>query len=94
MKRFLGGVLLGISLLIGVAANAAGSREKLFHQGLLFDTDGNPITVPTNITFRLYDVSTGGTALWEETQNVLPDNGVFTTELGSDSSNPFPSDLF
>jgi len=36
-----------------------------------------------NITFTLYNASTGGTALWNETQNVQVSNGLFNVQLGS-----------
>lgn len=42
--------------------------------------------VPDNtysIIFALYDVATGGTALWTETQSVVVINGIFNVILGS-----------
>jgi hypothetical protein len=46
-----------------------------------------------SVTFSIYDVSTGGTALWTETQpNVSITSGIFGVLLGSVT--PFPAALF
>jgi hypothetical protein len=37
----------------------------------------------TSVTFRLYNVSTGGAALWTETQSLNVVNGLFSTQLGA-----------
>lgn len=41
-----------------------------------------PVTTPAPFTFSLYAASTGGTALWSETQTLTPSNGVVATVLG------------
>ena len=57
---------------------------KISFQGRLLDSLGNPITDGTYlITFRLYDVATGGTALWTEQHAVTTHNGLFNVMLGS-----------
>ena len=64
------------------------------YQGVL----SHPITgdpVPDGeheITFALYDVASGGTALWMETQAVPVQNGLFSVLLGS--INPLSADAF
>ena len=42
-----------------------------------------PLSISTDVTFRVYDVPTEGTPLWEETQSVIFDEGVFRVMLGS-----------
>jgi len=49
-------------------------------------TDASGTVVPDGsykLTFKLYDVETGGTALWSETQSVLVSKGIFSVALGS-----------
>jgi hypothetical protein len=78
-------------LLIPLAAKAAG-RDVLFHQGYAEEIQGNELTGTSDVTFRLYESSEGGEPLWEETQTVAFDNGVYTAELGKMAG--FPDDLF
>ncbi|MEK7633882.1 MAG: phage integrase SAM-like domain-containing protein, partial [Patescibacteria group bacterium] len=58
----------------------------LSFQGRLTDTLSNPITTATNVTFKLYSVSTGGTALYNTGAcSVTPDgDGIFSSLIGSD----------
>lgn len=51
--------------------------------GRLTDSSGNTINQTVDITFKLYDVETGGTALWTETQSVTVTDGLFNVKLGS-----------
>lgn len=47
-------------------------------------TAGNqPVSTPTLVTFSLYTASTGGTALWSETQTLTPTGGLVSATLGS-----------
>jgi hypothetical protein len=58
-------------------------------QGRLDDATGLPLPDSTYaVTFRLYDVSTGGTALWTETESVTTTDGVFSVLLGQVDSIP------
>jgi hypothetical protein len=62
---------------------AAAPPNTLAYQANLADASGQAITGTRNIVFRLYDVPTGGTALWTESQtNVLIDGGNLAVELG------------
>ena len=47
-------------------------------QGRLTDDSGNPLDGDYSVTFRLYGVSSGGTALCEDTRSVSVDNGLFS----------------
>jgi hypothetical protein len=62
------------------------------YQGQLLDTNGNPANGNVTMEFAIFDVSTGGAALYAESQNVTVSNGVFTTLIGSVT--PIPQDLF
>ncbi|SKA16078.1 Chaperone of endosialidase [Trichlorobacter thiogenes] len=56
----------------------------LSYQGYLKNGDGTPVSTPVSITFRLYSVASGGSALWTETQpSVTPSNGIYQVILGS-----------
>jgi len=63
------------------------------YQGTLTDSSGNPITGIRSIQFLLYSVSSGGIALWNETQpSVIITEGLFSVSLGSVT--PLPPHLF
>ena len=47
-------------------------------QGRLTDADGSPLDGDYSLTFRLYDVSTGGTALCTDTRSVTVEDGLFS----------------
>ena len=54
------------------------------YQGVLTDDAGNPLNAPQNLTFRIYNLESGGSSLWGETQNNVPvENGLFNVILGS-----------
>lgn len=53
-------------------------------QGALTDSGGAPLNGTFTLSFKLYDVETGGTVLWQEVQqNVAIENGILDVELGS-----------
>ncbi|MGB9882963.1 MAG: site-specific integrase, partial [Microgenomates group bacterium] len=64
----------------------------LSFQGRLTDTLGNPITTATNVTFKLYNVSTGGTALYDTGAcSITPDqDGIFNVLIGGSGYSPTP----
>jgi len=63
------------------------------YQGGITDEIGNYVNGSVSITFSVYDVETGGTALWSETQNpVYVTDGLFHVFLGV--NNPIPNTLF
>lgn len=68
----------------------------LSFQGRLTDDLGNPETVATNMVFKLYSVSSGGTSLWDSgTCSITPDqDGVFSTLLGSSCGSEIASSVF
>ncbi|MEW5874713.1 MAG: hypothetical protein AB1752_05980 [Candidatus Zixiibacteriota bacterium] len=71
-------------LLLPAVAVLAQAPTTMMYQGRLTDLDGAPLTGSRTVTFRIYGVASGGTALWLETRTVTCDaNGVFATELGT-----------
>ena len=62
-------------------------------QGVLKDGSGDPVADGMYaVTFRMYNVPTGGTDLWLENQAVNTVNGLFNVVLGS--LNPLPDSIF
>jgi hypothetical protein len=63
------------------------------YQGRLTDSQGNPITGTKAVTFRIYDVESGGSALWSETYSSLSfDKGIFNVMLGGVTALNLPFD--
>ncbi len=78
-------ILWGLLVLWGTMTPVWAQAPNLMnYQGVLKDNLGNPLTGSYSITFRLYNVASGGTALWTETQgSVSVANGLFSVLLGS-----------
>ena len=84
MKRtYNGKVLFAFSLLLLAAAAFADVPQALTYRGVLRRSGGGEQTAGSlELTFRLYDSKTPGTALWARTVRVPIDtNGVFYAEL-------------
>ena len=63
------------------------------YQGVLTDANGNAVPDGNvSLTFRLFDLVSGGTALWQETQQVAVSKGVFNAILGSSAPLNVPFD--
>lgn len=50
-------------------------------QGVLTNASGTPLSGEYSITFRLYDVATGGTALCQDVNTVTVTNGLFSSAV-------------
>jgi hypothetical protein len=73
----------------GVAIGSTMSLMMKYQGRLLDPTTGNPKPDDTySMTFSLYDVSTGGTALWSETKDIEVRDGLLSTVLGDATSLP------
>ncbi len=89
---------LGIIVSFAVVAVSAswaqtGSFSTVPFQGVLTTSSG--VTVPDGtyqMTFRLYEQATGGSAIWSETQNVNVQYGIFSVVLGSSTPIQLPFD--
>ena len=87
MKKLLtflamGGVVTFVLLFCGTPIHCA-IPHMINYQGMLTDDLGDPLSGPHNLTFRIYDDTTGGNLEWSETQNgVQVENGLFNVILG------------
>lgn len=82
---FRAGLLL-VLVHLSTAAAIAQVPQHFRYQGRLTDASGNAMTGAAQVTFRLYDVETGGTPLWEEVDTVaFGSQGIFATTLGNDT---------
>jgi hypothetical protein len=81
--------ILGLGVLSTTVVHAAINNQISF-QGKLTNPDGTNVTNGTySITFNLYTVASGGSAIWTETQgSVSVTDGIFQVNLGSVTSLP------
>jgi hypothetical protein len=85
-------VFLSVMIFIIIGMVPAQVPRTISYQGILSDSSGSPKPDgPYNITFRLYDVGSGGIELWSETKSVQLHDGIFSTLLGD--STPFSLSL-
>lgn len=90
MKSCALALLALVAAFVSFQAHAQVPRT-LTYQGLLTDSLGNPLPDASYIlTFRLYQDSTGGSALWQESRTLQTSNGVFSTNLGEVSPLSLP----
>lgn len=83
--------LLVVSLLCAIAQ--AEAPNIINYQGRLKDGSGNPVADNTYaVTFSLYSVPSGGSAIWTEIQTVTTSKGIFSTILGA--TTPFGPTAF
>ena len=76
-------VLWAASCLLGAGMVSAQIPQLIRYQGTLVDANNVPLEGTYTLTFRLYEATTGGTALWTETQTAIPiSRGVFNVLLG------------
>lgn len=84
----------------GARAASASPPGKVAYQGFLTDANGVPLgndsPVNTNVIFRIFNASIGGTLKWAEQQVVTVDKGHFSIFLGEGAQvggEPFSGDL-
>jgi hypothetical protein len=68
----------------GGALAASSVTSGFNYQGRLTDSGGNPLSGTYDITFRLYDAASGGTALAEVLHSIMVNNGLFATTITFD----------
>lgn len=84
MRRLL--MLVALFCLFALPVQAT-VPQLLSHQGLLTDSGGTALTGSFDITVALYNVDTGGSALWTETHTgVVVTDGIYGILLGSNGS--------
>ena len=71
-----------VSIVAMISSAPANVPQLISFQGKLHDASGNPLTGDYQITFRIYNVESGGTAIWTETSNVSCTNGLYNVILG------------
>src|SRR5262245_28423108 len=76
-----------LALMVGLLSLWATGRAEAVPQLVTFNgrltTMSGPVTGSVNLTFKLYDVATGGTAVWTEVRNgVGASNGLVFVDLG------------
>ncbi|MFP4458447.1 MAG: hypothetical protein ACLFSQ_02525, partial [Candidatus Zixiibacteriota bacterium] len=77
MKKALLYLLLSVVVFAEIPAT-------LSYQGKITDTDGTGLNGTYPVTFRIYDVETGGTELWSESHgSILISKGLFSVTLGN-----------
>ena len=68
----------------GATIAASAVTTSINYQGWLVDSADEPLNDTYNMTFSLYEVASGGTALDRDTHSVAIENGLFNTEIDFD----------
>ena len=92
IKNGLAIILVGLFVLLPDLV-LAGIPETINYQGYLTTSNNTPLHGEFPVTFRIYDSSTDGVALWEEGRNVTAFFGIVNVMLGEVTPLP-PSLLF
>ncbi len=85
-------LVIVLAMALGIAAPTAAHAEvpdTMAYHGTLSDASGQPLDATVEVTFRLYDASSGGSEAWSETHTIDVNAGDFTAVLGETS--PFAS---
>jgi hypothetical protein len=89
----LGPSRLQAGVLAEEATGATAISPIISYQGrLLNPTTGAPLSGTFTFVFRIYNVASGGAALWTETKDLTVTNGLFATLLGDTTA--LPTDIF
>lgn len=91
-KAFAGAGILAAMASVSSSTSAV-VPPGITQQGRLLDSEGNPVTGEVTFTFTIYDEATEGNVLWTAEQEIMLDDGYFSTRLGA-SGAPFPANLF
>ena len=84
-----------VSTVIAPFTTFATINKEINYQGKLTTPTNVAVTDGSyNMTFSLYTVSTGGSAIWSETQCYSPDNGATCNGTGTDQRVSVTSGLF
>lgn len=74
-------------ILLFLSACAGKLTPNLSHQGQLLDENGNPVADGNyDVEYKIFQASSGGTAVYTETKSVAVKDGLFTETLGLTSS--------
>jgi hypothetical protein len=77
-------------ILLGAVVTAQADVPQLInYQGILLDSDGDPVTTTVDVIFAIWTAEVDGDSLWSEEQSVTPDEvGRFNVLLGVVSAIP------
>lgn len=79
---------LGFFLILALAASSSNAQQILSYQGEA-SSNGTPMQGSHSVTISIYTDSTGGTAIYQETESgVIFANGLFNVSVGSNKSLP------
>jgi hypothetical protein len=87
-------ILLTATVLFAVPYSHSGVPQLINYQGKLTNSSGTPVPDGNHdVEFKIYDVASGGSALWTETWNsstsqVVTKGGIFTAMLGTHQTLP------
>ena len=90
-KRFRGILVVVLSVLLAlVMLGCTGILYPTFnHQGVLLDSSGNPVPDGNyTVMYRIYEASSGGTAVYTDTNTVAVTNGYFNSAFGASDTDP------
>ena len=75
------------SIIDGETAHAITVPQRMGYEGQLKNSAGVDQTGTFNMVFRIYDVETGGSAIWTETHSsVSVSDGYFAASLGTSTA--------
>ncbi len=94
MRRFCTiATIMAVTAVALVSSATAGVPQMINYQGRLTDAGGNPLTGQYSLQFTMYDSSSSGNILWQETHPAVSvTDGLFNVILG-DGDPPVPLDL-
>ena len=81
-KFYRAAVIWLLALFTCISSMAYAVPNTVNYQGQLSTVSGVAVDATVSMTFSLYDVASGGTALWSETQSVAVSNGQYSVTLG------------
>lgn len=84
-----------IAMVLVLSAGAAVAQVPLLmnYQGVLTDAEGSAVPEGSySVSFSLYQVDEGGSAIWTETQSVEVNKGIFSVMLGAVNPLDLPFD--
>ncbi|MGA1823700.1 MAG: tail fiber domain-containing protein [bacterium] len=87
-RRYIGTMAVIISLVCVISFSVWAVPPFINYEGKLTDLAGSPLNGTYEMIFYLYNVETGGTALWSEQQSVTIADGIFNVRLGAAQSLP------
>ncbi len=74
-----------VAAALSMLSAAAGAQvpNKIGYQGRLLKADGSPEAGQHSLSFKIFDLASGGSALWTEDQTVSLSDGYYAVQLGS-----------